>query len=316
MRRLIIDCDPGIGDALAIVLALADPNFDLLAITPCAGCVAGSVATRNIQAIVATLDPAKWPKLGSARGAAGVADPAPDLFEPLLGPLHGPTGLGDLEFPSAQLHSPHDSSKILVDLVRAMPHEVTVLCLGPLTNIAAAAERAPDFLESIGSLVCLGGAISCGGDVTASAETNLFLNPEAARLVIGSRHAKKLVPIDVTSKVILAIDQFPRITETDSVANRFLRKLLPVSFRTHHQLLGIEGIRIAEAAALALISRPHLAKTQTMPVHVETDGLFSRGSTIADRRPQFSSGSNTEVVTELDAQGVIDYVAEILKSHP
>ncbi|MCY2965673.1 MAG: nucleoside hydrolase, partial [Planctomycetota bacterium] len=288
---------------LAAVLALLDPSLDVLALTPCAGCVTGSVATRNVQAIVAHLDPPKWPRLGSARGPAQLVDASPNVFEPLLGELHGPTGLGDIEFPAAQLHNPHDSVKVLVDLVRAHPHEITLLTLGPLGNVIAAAERAPDFLESLAGLVCCGGAISVGGDVTAAAETNMFLNPEAARFVVAGKHAKTLVPLDVTNKAVLTLEQFPKITATDSPASQFLSKL---SFRTHRQLLGIESIRIAEVVALAVVARPQLVRSQPMPVSVETEGELTRGATVADRRPQFAGGASTEVVTEIDPKGVID----------
>jgi inosine-uridine nucleoside N-ribohydrolase len=313
VRKLIVDLDPGIGDAFAAVLALADPGLDVLALTACAGSVSGPTATRNIQAILAHLDPPKWPRLGSARGASPAVSRGAAVCEAFLGELHGPTGLGDIEFPAAQLHNPHDSAKVLVDLVRSHPHEVTVLTLGPLGNLAAAMERAPDFLELLGGLVGCGGAISQGGDVTALGETNMYLDPEAAQQVLSSRYPKTLVPLDATESVSLTLDQLSRITHLNSPATAFLGKLLPVSFRMHRQHLGREQVGLAEVAALAVLSRPSLARSTPWPVAVETSGELTRGMTVADRRGQFAPRANTEVVHEIDAQGVLDYLLEILK---
>lgn len=313
MRKLIVDLDPGIGDAFAAVLALADPNLDVLALTACAGCVPGPTATRNIQAILAHLDPPKWPRLGSARGATPTVPRGAAVCEAFLGELHGPTGLGDIEFPAAQLHNPHESAKVLVDLVRTHPQEVTVLTLGPLGNLAAAMERAPDFLELLGGLVCCGGAISRGGDVTATAETNIYLDPEAADQVLSSRYPKTLVPLDATEPVALTLDQLSRITQWESPASAFLGKLLPVSFRMYRQQLGQEQVGLAEVAALAILSRPSLARSTSLPIAVETSGELTRGATVADRRGQFAPRANTEVVQEIDSRGVLEYLHDILK---
>ena len=313
MRKLIVDLDPGIGDAFAAVLALADPSLDVLALTACAGCVPGPTATRNTQAILAHLDPPKWPRLGSARGASPAVLRGESVNEVFLGELHGPTGLGDLEFPAAQLHNPHESAKVLVDLIRMYPQEVTVLTLGPLGNLAAAMERAPDFLESLGGLVCCGGAIGRGGDVTAMAETNMYLDPEAARQVLSSRYPKTLVPLDATEGVALTLDHLSKIIQIDSPATTFLGKLLPVSFRTHRQGLGCEQIGLAEVAALAVLSRPSLARDMPLPVSVETSGELTRGAIVADRRREYARRANTDVVQEIDPQGVLDYLFEILR---
>lgn len=313
VRKLIIDLDPGIGDAFAAVVALADPTLDVLALTACSGCVPGPVATRNIQAILAHLDPPKWPRLGSSRGLVPEVDRRAAVCEAFLGELHGPTGLGDIEFPAAQLHNPHESAKVLVDLVRTHPHEVTILTLGPLGNLAAAMERAPDFLELLGGLVCCGGAISRGGDVTAAAETNMYLDPDAAHQVLDSRHPKTLVPLDVTERVTLTLDHLSQITQVDSPAARFLAKLLPVSFRMHRQRLGWEQIGLAEVAALAVLSRPNLAHCLSLPIAVETEGELTRGATVADRRGHFAPRANTDVVHEIDERGVLDYALEMLR---
>jgi inosine-uridine nucleoside N-ribohydrolase len=314
VRKLVIDVDPGIGDAFAAVLALLDPDLDVLALTATAGAVSGAVATRNLHAVVAQVDPPKWPRIGAARASAAWDAPMRVAHGSLLDVLHGPTGLGDMEVVVPELHHQHESSKVLIDMVKDNPHQVTLLTLGPLSNVVAACERAPDFLHLLGGLVCLGGSISAGGDITAAAETNMYLNPEAARTVLAAPEAKTLVPLDVTGKVNLTYEQFQHMAAAEVPAAAFLRQLLPFSFRAHHQHLGIEGIWLREVVALALVSRPHLVRLQPMPVDGETQGELTRGMTVFERRRERQTRASVNVAVEVDAQGVIDYATQVLRS--
>jgi inosine-uridine nucleoside N-ribohydrolase len=309
----MIDLDPGVGDAFAAVLALLDPELDVLALTATAGAVSGGIATRNLQAIVANLDPPKWPRFGAAMSPALLSDAGQAKSQPLLDALYGPTGLGDMEVVVPELHHRHESSKVLIDVVRDNPHQVILLTLGPLSNVVAACERAPDFLGLLRGLVCLGGSIDAGGDITAAAEMNIYLNPEAARMVLASPEAKTLVPLDVTNRVVMTYEQFQRISDAGIPAAAFLRKLLPFSFRAHHQFLGMEGIWLREVVALAAVARPSLFRMQPLEVDVETHGELTRGMTVFERRPQHQTRASANVAVEVDAQGVIDYVTQLLR---
>src|SRR5262249_12047037 len=160
----------------------------------------------------------KWPRIGAAAPNAPGAERKWTGPGSLLDALHGPTGLGDMEVVVPELHHQHESSKVLIDVVRDHPHQVTLLTLGPLGNGVAGCERAPDFLSLLGGLVCLGGSVDAGGDITAAAETNIFLNPEAARAVLAAPEAKMLVPLDITNRIVLTLEQFQRITEADHPA--------------------------------------------------------------------------------------------------
>jgi inosine-uridine nucleoside N-ribohydrolase len=311
-RKLIVDLDPGVGDAFAAVLAMCDPGLDVLAMTATAGAVPGAVATRNLQAAVAQVDPPKWPRIGNALTVGMPRETARPAQGSMLDTLNGPTGLGDMEVVVPELHHRHESWKVLTDIVRANPHQVTLLTLGPLTNVVAACERAPDFMELLGGLVCLGGSVEVGGDITQAAETNIFLNPEAARTVLTGPEAKTLIPLDVTSRVVLTYEHFQRIAEASSPAATFLRQLLPFSFRAHHQYLGMEGIFLREVVALAAIARPNLFRFHTMAVDVETQGELTRGMTVFERRRQHLTKSATNVALDVDAQGIADYVSQLL----
>jgi inosine-uridine nucleoside N-ribohydrolase len=308
---MIIDLDPGIGDAVAALLAMLDPQIDLLALTATAGRVSGKLATRNLHGIVGLVDPPKWPRIGSADGPSPA--PLPASFGQQIGALDGPTGLGDLEIVAPELHHQHESSKVMIDIVRANPGQVTLLTLGPLTNVAAACERVPGFLSLLGGLICLGGSVAAGGDVTAAAETNMYLDPESARLVLASGEAKTLIPLDTTNAVIVTYEQIDRVSVGTSPAVMLLKQLLPYYFRAHHQFLGMEGIWLREVVALTAVARPELFRWQSLPVDVEVRGDLTRGVTVFDRRRQHTEKANAAVALEVDTQGVIDYMTQLLR---
>lgn len=312
-RKLIIDVDPGIGDAIAAVVAMLDPELDVLALTATPGCVSGEQATTNLQAIVEQLDASKWPRVGAASPSSVLeVDDVPALRN--LRALNGPTGLGDWQFQVAELHHRKESSKLLIDLVRTYPYQVTLLTLGPLFNVSAACERDPEFLGLLEGLYCLGGAVSDGGDVTAAAEFNVFLNPEAARNVLRGPERKMLIPLDVTNKVTLTFEHFNRLQESSSRGARFLQRLLPYAFRAHHQYLGMEGILLREVVALAAVAQPQLFKSRRMSLDIETSGDLTRGMTVFDRRPFLAGDPNIEVATDVEAQGVLDYLLKVLSA--
>lgn len=309
-RKLIIDLDPGIGDAVAAVLAMLDPDIDLLALTATSGSVTGRVATRNLHGILAQVDPQKWPRIGAAEIAPAARRPPLPLR---LEELNGPTGLGDLEMAVPELHHRHESSKLMADMVRDHPYQVTLLTLGPLTNVAAACERAPNFLSQLAGLVCLGGSVSAGGDATAVAETNVYLDPEAARTVLASPEVKTLVPLDATNTAVITFENFNRISVGQSRGALFLQQLFPFYFRAHHQYLGMEGIRLREVVALAFVARPSLFRMQPLEVDVELKGELTRGMTVCDRRNPASNKANASVAFEVDTQGLIDYMTQLLR---
>ncbi|MCH7686693.1 MAG: nucleoside hydrolase [Planctomycetes bacterium] len=313
-QKLIIDADPGIGDAVAIALALLDPDLDVVAVTATSGCVSGKDATRNIQTIIEMLDPPKWPRLGGSDVPI-----APQIRETKAAAksfvsMNGPNGLGDLEFRVADLHSVRESAKVMIDAVRDRPYEITLLTLGPLTNVELACERAPDFLDLLKGLICLGGTVESGGDVTATAEFNIYANPEAARNVLLSPATKTLVPLDISSKLILTFEQFDRLSgSAGSSIGRFLSQLLPYAFRAYHEQLGLEGICLQEVTALAAIAIPRLFESHSMAVNIETQGELTRGMTVFDRRGVEQWQTNIDVFSDVDTQGVLDYFNRVVR---
>ncbi len=304
-RKVILDVDPGIDGAVALAMALFDPRLDVVAVTAVGGNVSASQATRNVQAIIEQLDPPRWPRIGAASEPERA--PITDRRD-----LHGPDGLGGANFVTAELHHRHSSEKVLTDELRSSPDQVTILTLGPLTNIAAVLRRDPGLAGQIGHLMMSGGAVRVSGDVTPTAEFGIFCDPMSARMAFRSRATKTLVPLDVTQQVAFTyghLDQFP---DESSRVGRLLRKVLPFAFRAHHQRLGLEHIFLPDAVTVAALQHPELFQVQSLGGDVETTGELTAGSTVFDRRVSPEWRGNMEVALEIDPMAIMDVVLRSL----
>ncbi len=193
-RKVLIDCDPGIDDAVALCLALFDDRLDVLAVTATEGNADAKQATQNAQAVVDLLDPPKYPRLGEAMRHESAPPTQARKF-------HGSDGLGNASLQVSRLQHIHGSDKTICDIVRSEPGLVTIVCLGPLTNIARAIKRDPELCSLIGRLIIVGGSLNGIGNETAAAEFNIYYDPESARTVFESPAAKTVVPIDITRSV-------------------------------------------------------------------------------------------------------------------
>ncbi|QDT36817.1 nucleoside hydrolase [Stratiformator vulcanicus] len=312
-KLLLIDADPGIGDALAITAALPNPELDVIAITGVAGCVEGRMATRNVQAIVDLLDPPKRPRLGGCGDRIGGVEFAFGGQTVDWSQLNGPDGLGGWPFGFADLHDPRESTKLIKDVVREFPHDVTVLTLGPLTNLCRVAEAWPDFGSTVKQVICLGGSVEVGGDVTPAAEFNIYADPTAARSLLRSSLTKTLVPLDVAAKVELTYQQFDRLRQRiPPEKRRVVETLAAYAFRASHQFRGKESVPLPEIVALAAVARPELFESESMSVDVETSGELTRGTTVFDRRGIPHWKTNVEVARKVDIQGILDFFAQSL----
>jgi purine nucleosidase len=306
VRKVILDVDPGIDDAVAITMALFDPRLDVLALTAVSGNVAASQVNRNLQAVVEQLDPPRWPRLGAA--AEPERRPDADARH-----IYGADGLGNANFPVAELHHLHASEKVLTDELRGDPGNVTVLALGPLTNVAATFRRDPALAGQVGHLVMMGGTISGPGNVTPAAEFNIYCDPLSARAVFRAPVTSTLVPLDVSSQVIFGYDLLDELPRENTRAGRFLRRILPHAFRTHRQVLGTEGIHLHDCVALVAVTNPELFQLERMAADVETAGELTLGATVFDRRPNRVWRPNLYVAVDVDVEGVKDSILRGIK---
>ena len=288
--HLLIDTDPGIDDALAILLALASPEARIEAVTVVAGNVPVDLAMANARRILAVAAPSPMPPV--ARGAE-----AP-LKRALVtaGHVHGQDGLGNLDRfvePDGRLRYPEPPStletrsaaEVILETVDRWGAELILVALGPLTNLAAAAALDARRLARVGRVVVMGGAIGVPGNVTPAAEFNFYVDPEAAAQVLELGLPIEIIPLDVTRQVVLAqsvLTERLRRCPNDRVA-RFI-----LDFTLHGFAFGAAqeggGIVLHDPLAMAVALDPGLVTLEAMPVEVECDGSLTRGMSLADRR--------------------------------
>jgi purine nucleosidase len=282
-------------------MALFNPQLEVVAVTAVGGNVAPLRATRNVQAILSHLDPPRWPRVGAASPPEhGLPADARYIF--------GEDGLGGADLEVAELRDPHPSEKILCDEIRAAPEAVTIVALGPLTNVARAFARDPELPSLVGQIVMMGGAVRGPGNITPAAEFNIYCDPQSARAVFRSHCTKTLVPLDVTNQVILSLDVLDRLPDESSRVGALLRKILPPAFRAYRQQFGLEGVRVHDAVALAAVTQPGLFTMEEMAGDVETMGELTVGATVFDRRRVPAWRHNMEVAVRTDAAAVVEQI--------
>lgn len=297
-RKVILDVDPGIDDAMALCLALSNSDLDVVAVTAVGGNVSPGQATRNVQAIIEQLDPPRWPRLGAA------SEPDNRLTVNRHN-LYGSDGLGGAKFVVAERHHILPSEKVICDQVRDAPHEVTIIALGPLTNIARAFIRDPELSALVGHIVIMGGTVSGSGNITPAAEFNMYCDPVSAQVVFRSPSTKTLIPLDVTNRIELSYDLFHKLPDESTRVGRLLRQILPPVFRGYRQQFGLEGIHVHDTVTLMAMLHPELFVTKSMAGDVETQGNLTLGATVFDRRRVPAWRHNMEVAVDMKKDAVI-----------
>ena len=307
-RKIIIDTDPGQDDAVAILLALASPELRVLGITAVAGNVPLSLTALNARKVCELAGRTNVPVF------AGCDRP---LARNLVTAehVHGKTGLdgADLPEPSRPLQDAH-AVDWMIETLRAEPEgSVTICPLGPLTNIATALERAPDIAARIGRIVLMGGAYFEVGNITPAAEFNIYVDPEAARIVFGAGVPLTVVPLDCTHKAL-----------TTRARNDAFRAAGPVGAvvagwtgffeRFDKEKYGSEGAPLHDPLTIAWLLRPDLFTGREINVEIEVDSPLTRGMTVADWWGVTDRTPNALFLGNVDADGFFDMLTERLAS--
>ncbi len=299
-RKIILDVDPGVGDALALCLALNHPELEVVAVTATGGNVAPRQASRNVQAIVEHLDPLRWPRIGFADEDQPLRTDGRELW--------GVDGLCGAELGMVELHQQHPSVKVLTEEIRSAPGDVTVIAGGPLTNLATAFQRDVELAGHIRHLIIVGGTLHGPGDVTAAAEFNVYCDAPSAQRVFRSAATKTLLPIDVTCQAAMTFDLLNQLPSEQTPMGRLLRSILPGAFQSYRQRLGVECMYVPEAVAVAVALHPELIVAEPWPCDVETEGILAHGATVIDRRHTANERPNMDVAVSLDAAAAVDCI--------
>ncbi|GIW90756.1 MAG: nucleoside hydrolase [Pirellulaceae bacterium] len=303
-QKVLIDCSPGIDDAIALAIALFEPKLEVVAVTAVEGAVTARQATDNLQAWVELLDPPRLPRFG----AATPRELAPELpWRRLL----GSDGLGDLKLRQVTRHREHPSEKLIYDEIYSAPDDVTLVALGPLTNVARAFQRDPELVRRLGRLIVAGGSFTAVGDVTPVAESNIFFDPESARAVFRSPCTKTLVPLEAARRVPVYLDILDCLPDDGSAGTDALRRLISHYFRVFHQHFGWEHVLLPRTMAVVYLLRPELFEVRPMAGDVELRGELTVGQTVFDRRSSASWQNNMEVVVDVCSP---EAVREVMRS--
>jgi inosine-uridine nucleoside N-ribohydrolase len=311
-RRIIIDTDPGIDDAIAILLALAVPEeLEVLGIVAVAGNLSLALTERNARRVC------EFAGRSDIAVYAGCARP---LMRPLAtaSAIHGDS-LGErlgLPEPAMPLRTPHGVDFIIESLRAAEPGSVTLAVLGPLTNVAMALVKAPDIGGKIGELVIMGGAGFEIGNVTPAAEFNIHVDPHAAEIVLKSGVPITMIPLDVTHQVLSTP---PRIAALSSLGNRCgpaVASLLSGFEEARTSKFGKRGMSLHDPCIVAYLLRPALFTGREVNVAVETGSPLTIGMTVVDWWGVTGRKANARFMAEVDADGLYALFTEGLARLP
>lgn len=306
--KVILDMDPGHDDALAIFLALAHPEMEVLGITCCAGNAPLERTQYNARVV---LDVAGRTDIPVAAGL-----PKPLLRELRTAPnVHGQSGLDgpELPQPSFELVQEH-AVDLIVRLLMESDGPVTLIPTGPLTNIAAALLMRPEIKSNLEKVVLMGGAHG-EGNTTPSAEFNIWVDPEAAKIVFEAGLDITMVGLDVTHKALVTFDDAERIKAMDNRVSTFVYELLEYFGRHHRSFYNWNGSPIHDACAVAEVLRPGLITTRHVNVQVETQSELTRGRTVCDLLGVTGLPPTAHVGVDIDRDAFVEMLLEALASY-
>ena len=277
-KKIIFDTDPGTDDALALMLALNSPELDVRAITVVPGNVTAAMGLENALRMVSLANRCDIPV---ARGAQH------PLFQKLITAefWHGKNGLANIELPASKCKvDSRFGPDVIIQLVHASPHEITLVLVGPLTNIALAVEKDPSIVPLVKEVILMGGSIS-GGNVNAAAEANIYNDPEAAQIVFQAGWPLTMVGLEVGDKALFTNKYLDQLGQTHGQINDFIYSVLKFLVNLSGTF-GAPGSPMYDPSAVAVAVDSTLVKVQEMHVDVETRGEFTRGETVGNRHGQ------------------------------
>ena len=306
---IVLDCDPGHDDALAIMLALARPELELLAVTTVAGNASLEATTRNALRVLTLLERTDVPV------AAGSSAP---LVRPLhvAANVHGASGLDGADLPEpAVLVRPEHAIELIRSVVERSPGPVTLVPTGPLTNIALLIRTYPRLLDRVERICLMGGAVG-EGNVTASAEFNIWVDPEAASIVFDAGRPLTMIGLDVTHQAIVTAADAGRLAALGTRTGRVFADLLQFFGRFHAERYGWDGSPIHDAVAVAHLAVPGLVETEMCRVDIETVSELTRGRTVADQRGLSGRPPNAEIGLRIDRTRFVELLVEAVARFP
>jgi inosine-uridine nucleoside N-ribohydrolase len=313
-KKIIIDTDPGIDDAMAIFLAFKSPEVEVIGLTTIYGNVYTTLATKNALHL---LEVAGRTDIPVAEGSHVTLTKATKLR--IADFVHGADGLGNQNFPPPKGKPIKQSAAaFLVEQANLYPGKITVVALGPLTNIALAIQLDPAFAKNIGQIVLLGGAFSVNGNVNPATEANIFGDPDAADVVFISGADVVAVGINVTHQAVMTDSDRDKLAQSNGKFAQYLCQILEVYFSYHHDAYATRGVYLHDPTALLVAINPSLFTYTEGVVRVQTSGI-TRGLTLFDNRQkrfaektEWADKPTVKVAVTVDAKAVVKLIMDRL----
>jgi purine nucleosidase len=304
LPKIIIDTDAGHDDVVAMMLLAKSELVDITAITTVAGNSTIKNATRNTAF---TLD------LLNRRDIEIFSGKAIPLKRKLVtAVVHGKSGLDGVDTSHTNFKLTSDAHLKIIEIIKANPHQITILTLGPLTNIARAFITDPKLPSLVKEMVIMGGAINVCGNKNRVAEFNMFIDPEAADIVFRAEVKKVLVPLDPCNEIILKLTDFEKL--------RGAKLYMPIINMMRQFIKGIEkyegteGALVYDALAAYYLIHPQSYYLEQMDIVIETEGKYTFGMTVAEKRASEMKRYNVDVAMKIDKNAFIEYFIRVIKS--
>jgi purine nucleosidase len=308
---IIVDCDPGIDDTIALLTAFVSPELNILGITPTCGNQPLERTVRNALQVCELGGRADIPVY------AGCFRPM--LREPIHGHFHGTTGLGNTTLPEPV--KTVESMSAVDFLIEALTDaaekgkRITICCLGPMTNLAVALRIKPQIIDGMERIVMMGGAYREPGNRTMTSEFNVLADPHAAHILFSSGIPIVALALDATHQVMLKPEHVAEFARVSGRISQTLAELMAFWDRNDVSRYGSRGGPLHDPLVMAYILAPHLFETQKARVFVEHESELCMGQTIADWYGKSGLEPNADIVTKVNAQGVIDFFLERLSRY-
>lgn len=306
-KKIILDCDPGHDDAIALLLAHGNPDIELLAVTTVVGNQTLDKVTRNALSV------ARIANITNVPFAAGAVRPLVRNIE-IAPDIHGDSGLDGpvLPEPTIELDNRHAIDLIIDTIMSHPPKTVTLVPTGGLTNIAMAVRKEPKIAERVKEVVLMGGGYHVG-NWSAVAEFNIKIDPEAAHIVFNEKWPLTMVGLDLTHQALATPEVIEKIAAIKTKPAKFVLEMLEFFGKMYKQAQGFTYPPVHDPCAVAYVINPELIKTKKVPVDIELTGTLTLGMTVADFRFPADERCHTQVATELDHTGFWDLIVDSLK---
>ena len=320
VKKIIIDTDPGVDDSLAIFVALNSPELDVLGLTTVFGNAITSTCTENALRLleiakrteVPVAEGAHLPLNGNLRGAASF--------------VHGENGQGNVELkPPANKTLEIDAVTFLKNQIEVHPNDITLVPVGPLTNIANLLTNHPGIDSKIKEIVLMGGNAQSPGNATPTAEANILNDPEAADIVFSAQCEITMVGLDVTNNVFMSEEQVNKLGSFENEKSKHISKINPFYFNFLKEFFQDNGMPIHDSSAVTYLVHPEYFETLCCPIKVETEGI-SRGKTwmgmgisdneegLGERLKPWENRRKVNICIGVDSQKVISFITERMSS--